>query len=311
MGTVGLIILIVVVLLALLALVRAVHVVPQASAAIVERFGRYARTLGAGLHLVVPFIDSVRNRIDLREQVISFPPQPVLTRENLVVSIDTVIYCQVTDPRAATYEVASYIQAIEQLTTTTLRKAVGGMDLERTMTSREEINTALRGALDVATGKWGIVVNRVEVKSIDPPASIQEAMELELRAERDKRATILAAEGSRQSAILIAEGARRAALTDAETQRDVAAILAPGGTPAPGGEDRGHVALRLRIRQRGPSGTFRDEDGGLSAAPGGEGGPGGHGDGLPRQVPGRAHGRRQGRPQRVRRRPDVPAAVRP
>ncbi|MDX3182514.1 SPFH domain-containing protein [Streptomyces sp. ME02-7008A-1] len=228
------VVLIVVGLLALLALIKAIHVVPQASAAVVERFGRYARTLDAGLHLVVPFIESVRNRIDLREQVVPFPPQPVITHERLVVNVDTVIYYRVTDPRAATYEVASYIQAIEQLTVTTLRKAVGDMDLERTLTSREAISTVLREVLAGASGTWGILVNRVELKSIEPPASIQESIEKHLGADRDKRAAILIAEGNRQSAILTAEGARRAALMEAETQRDVAAILAtPGNAPTP------------------------------------------------------------------------------
>lgn len=162
------IVLIILVVLVFIALIKTIQVIPQASAAIVERFGRYTRTLNAGLNIVVPFIDTIRNRIDLREQVVPFPPQPVITQDNLVVNIDTVIYYQVTDARAATYEVASYIQAIEQLTVTTLRNIIGGMDLERTLTSREEINAALRGVLDEATGKWGIRVNRVELKAIEP-----------------------------------------------------------------------------------------------------------------------------------------------
>ncbi len=193
------IVLIILVVLVFIALIKTIQVIPQASAAIVERFGRYTRTLNAGLNIVVPFIDSIRNRIDLREQVVPFPPQPVITQDNLVVNIDTVIYYQVTDARAATYEVASYIQAIEQLTVTTLRNIIGGMDLERTLTSREEINAALRGVLDEATGKWGIRVNRVELKAIEPPTSIQDSMEKQMRADRDKRAAILTAEGIRQS----------------------------------------------------------------------------------------------------------------
>ncbi|CAM5699726.1 Regulator of protease activity HflC (Stomatin/prohibitin superfamily) OS=Streptomyces griseomycini OX=66895 GN=FHS37_000005 PE=3 SV=1 [Streptomyces griseomycini] len=182
------IVLIILVVLVFIALIKTIQVIPQASAAIVERFGRYTRTLNAGLNIVVPFIDTIRNRIDLREQVVPFPPQPVITQDNLVVNIDTVIYYQVTDARAATYEVASYIQAIEQLTVTTLRNIIGGMDLERTLTSREEINAALRGVLDEATGKWGIRVNRVELKAIEPPTSIQDSMEKQMRADRDKRA---------------------------------------------------------------------------------------------------------------------------
>src|SRR6187401_2088615 len=170
-------------------LAKTVRIVPQARAGIVERFGKYKGTLPAGLNIVVPFIDKVRYLIDLREQVVSFPPQPVITEDNLVVSIDTVLYFQVTDPKAATYEIANYIQAIEQLTVTTLRNVIGALDLEQTLTSREEINRALRLVLDEATGKWGIRVDRVELKAIDPPPSIQDSMEKQMRADRDKRAT--------------------------------------------------------------------------------------------------------------------------
>jgi len=207
------IVLIILVVLVFIALIKTIQVIPQASAAIVERFGRYTRTLNAGLNIVVPFIDTIRNRIDLREQVVPFPPQPVITQDNLVVNIDTVIYYQVTDARAATYEVASYIQAIEQLTVTTLRNIIGGMDLERTLTSREEINAALRGVLDEATGKWGIRVNRVELKAIEPPTSIQDSMEKQMRADRDKRAAILQAEGEAKAAALRAEGEAQAVRT--------------------------------------------------------------------------------------------------
>ena len=183
-----------------------VRIVPQARAYVVERLGSYSRTLDAGLNSVVPFIDRARARVDLREQVVSFAPQPVITEDNLVVHIDTVLYFQVTDPRAATYEIANFIQAIEQLTVTTLRNVIGGMDLESTLTSREQINAELRGVLDEATGKWGIRVNRVELKAIDPPGSIKDAMEKQLRAERDKRGAILTAEGERQSQVLVAQG---------------------------------------------------------------------------------------------------------
>jgi regulator of protease activity HflC (stomatin/prohibitin superfamily) len=226
------IVLIILVVLVVIALLKAIQVIPQASASIVERFGRYTRTLNAGLNIVVPFIDTIRNRIDLREQVVPFPPQPVITQDNLVVNIDTVIYYQVTDARAATYEVASYIQAIEQLTVTTLRNIIGGMDLERTLTSREEINAALRGVLDEATGKWGIRVNRVELKAIEPPTSIQDSMEKQMRADRDKRAAILQAEGVRQSAILTAEGEKTAAILRAEGQRESAILNAEGQAKA-------------------------------------------------------------------------------
>ena len=206
----------VILLLVLVALIRTVRIIPQARAGIVERLGRYSRTLTPGLSLLVPFVDRVKPLMDLREQVVSFPPQPVITADNLVVSIDTVVYFQVTDPRAATYEIADYIQGVEQLTVTTLRNVVGGLHLEQTLTSRDEINAQLRGVLDEATGKWGIRVNRVELKAIDPPASIQDSMEKQMRAERDRRAVILTAEGSKQSQILTAEGERQAAILRAE-----------------------------------------------------------------------------------------------
>ena len=218
-----------VVLLAILAVVfvaKTVKIVPQARSGIVERFGKYRATLSAGLNIVVPFIDKMRYLIDLREQVVSFPPQPVITEDNLTVSIDTVIYFQVTDPVAATYEIADYIQAIEQLTMTTLRNIVGGMTLEHSLTSRDQINSHLRGELDGATGKWGIRVNRVELKGIDPPASIIDAMEKQMRAERDKRAVILTAEGDRQSAILTAEGEKQAQILTAEGERQATILNA-------------------------------------------------------------------------------------
>ncbi len=214
-----LIILGIVVVLAVTVLVKSVRIVPQAYSGIVERFGKYRITLSAGLNIVTPFVDRLHYLIDLREQVVSFPPQPVITEDNLVVSIDTVIYFQVTNPVAATYEIANYIQAIEQLTMTTLRNITGGMDLEQTLTSRDEINGSLRGVLDEATGRWGIRVNRVELKGIDPPASIKDSMEKQMRADRDKRAVILTAEGMRQSAILTAEGEKQSAILRAEGDR--------------------------------------------------------------------------------------------
>ena len=213
---------------ALLSLVRAVRVVPQARAYVVERLGSYNRTLEAGLNTVVPFVDRIRAKVDLREQVVSFAPQPVITEDNLVVHIDTVLYFQVIDPKAATYEIANFIQGIEQLTVTTLRNVIGGMDLEKTLTSREEINAQLRGVLDEATGKWGIRVNRVELKAIDPPGSITDAMEKQLRAERDKRAAILTAEGMRQSQILTAEGAKQSAILSAEGEQQSQVLIARG-----------------------------------------------------------------------------------
>ena len=228
---------------------RTVRIVPQAQAGVVERLGRYSRTLTPGLALVVPFVDRMRRLIDLREQVVSFPPQPVITEDNLVVSIDSVIYFQVTDAKAATYEIANYIQAIEQLTVTTLRNVIGGMALEKTLTSRDEINSQLRGVLDEATGKWGIRVNRVELKAIDPPASIQDSMEKQMRADREKRAAILQAEGEKQSQILTAEGEKQAAVLRAEGER--AGDDPRGGGPGEG--DRRPSSRRSTTGSRTPS----------------------------------------------------------
>ena len=216
----------------LVVLGRAIRIVPQARAGIVERLGRYQRTLEPGLALVVPFVDRVKPLLDLREQVVSFPPQPVITEDNLVVNIDTVIYFQVTDAKAATYEIADYIAAIEQLTVTTLRNVIGGMTLEDTLTSRDKINAQLRGVLDDATGKWGIRVNRVELKAVDPPTTIQEAMEKQMRAERDRRAAILTAEGVKQSQILTAEGEKQSAILRAEGRRESQVLEAEGQSRA-------------------------------------------------------------------------------
>src|SRR5712675_3688566 len=211
---------------------RAVRIVPQARARNVERLGRYDRTLQPGLNFVIPYFDRVYPMIDLREQVVSFQPQPVITEDNLVVEIDTVLYFQVTDARAAAYEIASFLQAVEQLTVTTLRNVVGSMDLERTLTSRDTINSQLRGVLDEATGRWGLRVNRVEIKAIDPPKSIKDAMEKQMRAERDKRATVLSAEGQRQSQILTAEGDRQSKILRAEGDKQAAILRAEGEAQA-------------------------------------------------------------------------------
>ena len=211
---------------------RSIRIIPQAYAGVVERLGRYQRTLSPGLNLLVPFIDRLRPLVDLRETVVSFPPQPVITEDNLVVSIDTVVYFQVNDARAATYEIANYLGAVEQLTTTTLRNVVGGLNLEEALTSRDEINGQLRIVLDEATGKWGIRVNRVELKAIDPPHSIQDSMEKQMRAERDRRAVILTAEGSKQSQILEAEGRRQADILRAEGDKQAQVLHAQGEAEA-------------------------------------------------------------------------------
>jgi regulator of protease activity HflC (stomatin/prohibitin superfamily) len=230
--TAGLLVLLVVAVLVLLVLARTIRIVPQARAGVIERLGRYHRTLDPGLAIVIPFVDRLRPLIDLREQVITFAPQSVITEDSLVVHIDSVIYSQVTDPKAASYEIADYIQAIEQLTVTTLRNVIGGITLEDTLTSRDQINAQLRGVLDDATGKWGVRVNRVELKAIDPPGSIQEAMEKQMRAERDRRAAILTAEGVKQSQILTAEGEKQSAILKAEGHKTAQILEAEGQSKA-------------------------------------------------------------------------------
>jgi regulator of protease activity HflC (stomatin/prohibitin superfamily) len=242
-GAVLLIVVVLVVLLVVISLVKAIQIIPQATAAVIERLGRFKGTADPGLVFLVPFIDKVRERIDLREQVVSFPPRSVITQDNLTVDIDTVVYYQVVDPKSAVYEINDYIVGVEQITTTTLRNIVGGMSLEDALTSRDVINTALRGELDEATGRWGIRVARVEIKAIDPPASIQESMERQMKAEREKRATILTAEGQRESAIrsaegqkqaqiLTAEGAKQAAILNAEAERQSRILRAQGDRAA-------------------------------------------------------------------------------
>ncbi|MEV6235965.1 SPFH domain-containing protein [Lentzea sp. NPDC051838] len=208
--------------------VKSVLVIPQAQAAVIERLGRFRTTAAPGLNIIVPFIDKVRARIDLREQVVSFPPQPVITQDNLTVSIDTVVYFQVTEPRSAVYEISNYIVGVEQLTITTLRNLVGGMSLEETLTSRDHINGQLRGVLDEATGRWGLRVARVELKSIDPPPSIQDSMEKQMRADREKRAMILTAEGQRESSIKTAEGQKQSQILAAEGAKQAAILSAEG-----------------------------------------------------------------------------------
>jgi regulator of protease activity HflC (stomatin/prohibitin superfamily) len=228
----GLIVAAVLIVFALFVALKTVRIIPQARAGVVERLGRYSRTLQPGLTVIVPFIDRVKPLIDLREQVIAFQPQPVITEDNLVVQIDTVLYFTITDAKSVTYEIANALQAIEQLTVTTLRNVIGGMTLEDSLTSRDKINTQLRVVLDEATGKWGIRINRVELKSVDPPATIQEAMEKQMRAERDRRAAILTAEGVKQSQILTAEGAKQAAVLTAEGAKQAAILRAEGEAKA-------------------------------------------------------------------------------
>jgi regulator of protease activity HflC (stomatin/prohibitin superfamily) len=224
----------VVALIVLLTAVRTIRIVPQARARNVERFGRYRKTLEPGMNFVIPFVDRLKPLIDLREQVVSFKGAPVITEDNLVVLIDTVLFFQVTDPRAADYEIVNYIQAIEQITATMLRSVIGSMDLEQTLTSRDKINTQLRGVLDDASGKWGIRVTRVEIKAIDPPKSVKDAMEKQMRAEREKRAAILTAEGTRQAAILTADGEKQSSILRAEGDKQASILRAEGQAQAIG-----------------------------------------------------------------------------
>jgi regulator of protease activity HflC (stomatin/prohibitin superfamily) len=224
----------VIVALMVVVAIKTVRIVPQARARNVERFGRYRKTLEPGMTFIIPFVDRVKPVIDLREQVVSFNGQPVITEDNLVVLIDTVLFFQVTDPRAADYEIVDYIQAIEQITATMLRSVIGSMDLEQTLTSRDKINTRLRGVLDDASGKWGIRVTRVEIKAIDPPKSVIDAMEKQMRAEREKRAAILTAEGVRQSKILTAEGEKQSQILRAEGDRQGQILRSEGQAQAIG-----------------------------------------------------------------------------
>ncbi|GAA2354056.1 SPFH domain-containing protein [Dactylosporangium salmoneum] len=219
-------------LIGIITVVKSVKVVPQQVEYVVERLGKYSRTLTPGLNILVPFIDSVRNKVDKREAVVNFPPQPVITSDNLVVSIDTVLYFKVVDSVRATYEIYSYLQAIEQLTVTTLRNVIGSLDLEKALTSRDEINRHLSGVLDETTGRWGIKVTRVEIKAIEPPPSIRDSMEKQMRAERDRRAAILHAEGLKQSQILTAEGEKQAAVLRAEGERQSRILTAEGQAKA-------------------------------------------------------------------------------
>src|SRR5450755_877286 len=229
-----LVIAVIVAVVVVVVVMRSVRIVPQARARNVERLGRYRKTLEPGLNFVIPMIDRVKPMIDLREQVVSFNGAPVITEDNLVVHIDTVLFFQVTDPRAADYEIVNYIQAIEQITATMLRSVIGNMDLEETLTSRDKINTMLRGVLDDASGKWGLRVTRVEIKAIDPPKSVIDAMEKQMRAEREKRAAILTAEGVRQSKILTAEGEKQSQILRAEGDRQGQILRSEGQAQAIG-----------------------------------------------------------------------------
>ncbi|MBV2363864.1 SPFH domain-containing protein [Streptomonospora nanhaiensis] len=258
MGTVIVILLIFVAVLAVIGWFS-VRIVPQAEADVVERFGGYHRTLSSGFHIVIPFVDHVRERIDLRVQVVSFPPQAAITQDNLSVNVDTAVYVRVTDPYNATYKVASFIQAVEQLASATLRNVIGGMDLEQTLTSRDQINRELRAVLDEATAEWGIEVSRVELKAIEPPESVQEAMEKQMRADRDKRAEILTAEGQKQSAILRAEGEQSAAVLSAQGAAEAEKVRAKAEAEAMTVRARGEADAIMMVARALNSGKVTNE----------------------------------------------------
>ncbi len=242
----GLILLAVVILLILASCVK---VVPQANAMVVERLGAYQGTWSVGLHVKVPFIDRIAKRVVLKEQVVDFPPQPVITKDNVTMKIDTVVFFQITDPKLYTYGVENPIMAIENLTATTLRNIIGDLELDQTLTSRETINTKMRAALDVATDPWGIKVNRVELKNIIPPAAIQDAMEKQMKAERERREAILRAEGEKKSTILVAEGKKQSVILDAEADKQSAILRAEAEKEKRIREAEGQAEAILKVQQ--------------------------------------------------------------
>ena len=236
-------------ILALIILSSCVKIVPQAQAMVVERLGAYQGTWNVGLHVKAPFIDRVAKRVILKEQVVDFPPQPVITKDNVTMKIDTVVFFQITDPKLYTYGVENPIMAIENLTATTLRNIIGDLELDQTLTSRETINTKMRAALDVATDPWGIKVNRVELKNIIPPAAIQDAMEKQMKAERERREAILKAEGEKKSTILVAEGKKQSVILDAEADKQSAILRAEAEKEKRIKEAEGQAEAILKIQQ--------------------------------------------------------------
>ena len=245
---------IVMVILVLAVLASCIKIVPQAHAYIVERLGGYLATWSVGVHVKVPFIDRVAKKLTLKEQVVDFPPQPVITKDNVTMQIDTVVFFQITDPKLYTYGVENPIMAIENLTATTLRNIIGDMELDETLTSRETINTQMRATLDVATDPWGIKVNRVELKNIIPPAAIQDAMEKQMKAERERREAILRAEGEKKSTVLVAEGNKESAILDAEAEKQAAILRAEARKEATIREAEGQAEAILKIQQANADG---------------------------------------------------------
>ncbi len=255
MGSGGVVIAFIVLIIVILAiLVSCIKIVPQANAAVVERLGAYLTTWPVGIHLKAPFIDRVARKVTLKEQVVDFPPQPVITKDNVTMQIDTVVYFQITDPKLYAYGVENPIMAIENLTATTLRNIIGDLELDETLTSRETINTQMRATLDVATDPWGIKVNRVELKNIIPPSAIQDAMEKQMKAERERREAILRAEGEKKSTVLVAEGKKESAILDAEAEKQAAILRAEAKKEATIREAEGQAEAILKIQQANADG---------------------------------------------------------
>ena len=262
----GIIIFIVLVVLALWILASCIRIVPQAYAIVVERLGAYKETWNTGIHFQTPFIDRVARRVNLKEQVVDFPPQPVITKDNVTMQIDTVVFFQITDPKLFAYGVENPIMAIENLSATTLRNIIGDMELDETLTSREVINTKMRASLDVATDPWGIKVNRVELKNIIPPAAIQEAMEKQMKAERERREAILRAEGEKKSTILVAEGKKESAILDAEAEKQAAILKAEAQKERMIKEAEGQAEAVLKVQHANAEGIRMIREAGADQA---------------------------------------------
>ena len=260
------VVILIVVIIALVIIVNCVKIVPQAHAVVVERLGGYLTTWSVGLHFKVPFIDRIAKRVLLKEQVVDFPPQPVITKDNVTMQIDTVVYFQITDPKLYAYGVENPIMAIENLTATTLRNIIGDLELDETLTSRETINTKMRATLDVATDPWGIKVNRVELKNIIPPKAIQDAMEKQMKAERERREAILRAEGEKKSTILVAEGNKESAILDAEAEKQAAILRAEAQKEATIKEAEGQAEATLKIQQANADGIRMIKEAGADQA---------------------------------------------
>ena len=263
---VGQILLVILIILILLVLASCVKIVPQAQAFIVERLGGYQGTWDVGMHFKVPFIDRVAKRVNLKEQVVDFDPQPVITKDNVTMQIDTVVFFQITDPKLFTYGVESPIMAIENLTATTLRNIIGDMELDQTLTSRETINTQMRASLDVATDPWGIKVNRVELKNILPPAQIVDAMEKQMKAERERRESILKAEGEKKSLILVSEGKKQSAILDAEAEKQAAILKAEAAKEKMIREAEGEAEAIRKVQQANAEGIRLNKEAGADQA---------------------------------------------